>query len=76
MSITGFEKPLISWGRALTGQRAGVEPCLEIMPVSERRAVRGREAAGRRLREESRREGSTEHQGQGCSGEDPLTRAE
>ena len=49
---------------------------MEIMPVSERGAVRGREAAGTRLREESRREGSTEHQGQGCSGEDPLTRAE
>ena len=62
-------------GKGLDRPESGVEPCLEIMPVSERGAVRGREAAGRRLREESRREGSTEHQGQGCSGEDPLARA-
>ena len=48
---------------------------MEIMPVSETGAVRGREAAGRRLREESRREGSIEHQGQGCTGEDLLARA-
>ena len=74
LSTTSVGKALISWGRASTGQRAGVEPCLEIMPVSERGAVRGREAAGRRLWEESRREGSTEHQGQGCSGEDLLAR--
>ena len=45
-------------GKGLDRPESGVEPCLEIMPVSERGAVRGREAAGRRLREESRREGS------------------
>ena len=70
-----FGKALTFWGRALTGRRTGVEPCLEIMPESGRGAVRGWEATGRRLWEESRREGSTEHLGQSCTVKDPLSRA-